>query len=187
MGRATDRCLVGILADEMGVEVSSSEVSEQRGVILDRLGLAEDSLGEWLVANDLDEARFHALVRQEAVSTRMRRWLLGTRLYERNRRMVIEHAQLEGSYAAAADAAARRRKMADSRPTPPCPATDKDVAQLVLRQMAISGWKPHGDLAQFADDQGFDWLRSCWSRYRTRWPRTPSSKSDGSVWSRRSG
>lgn len=156
VGRATDRCLVGILADEMGVEVSSSEVSEQRGVIMDRLGLAEDSLGEWLVANDLDEARFHALVRQEAVSTRMRRWLLGTRLYERNRRMVIEQLQLEGSYAAAADAAARRRKMADSRPTPPCPATDKDVAQLVLRQMAISGWKPHGDLAQFADDQGFD-------------------------------
>ena len=154
--RATDRCLVGILADELGVEVSPSEVSEQRGVILDRLGLTEDSLAEWLVANDLDEVRFGALVRQEAVSTRMRRWLVGTQLYERNRRMVIEQLQLEGKYAAAADAAARRRTMADCRPLPPYPSTEKDVEQLVLHQMAISGWKPHGDLPQFADDQGFD-------------------------------
>jgi len=156
MERAASRYLGEILAHEMGVRVSPAEVEEQRARILSRLGLTDDSLGDWLAANDLDEAPFLALVEQEAVNTRMRRWLLATRLFERNRRMVIEQLQLEGRYAAAADAAARRRAMADCRPTPSYPSSEKAIRDLVVRQMATSGWKPGADLAKFSDDQGFD-------------------------------
>jgi hypothetical protein len=71
----------------------------------------------------------------------MRRWLLDTRLYERNRRLVIEQLQLEGVYAAAAEAASRRRAMADARPTPPYPSNQKMMIDLLVRQMTISDWE----------------------------------------------
>ena len=156
--RAANRYLVNILAWDFGTKVSSAEVEEQRALILARLGLTEESLAEWLAANDLDEPRFATLVAQEATVTRMRRWFLGTLLQERNRRLVIEQLQLEGEYAAAADAAARRRAMADCRPTPGHPTTDEAVRDLLVRQIAISSWRPGRDLGKFADDQGFDHL-----------------------------
>jgi hypothetical protein len=158
MERAANRGLVSHLAWEFGVEVSPAEVEEQRAVMLARLGLTEESLPDWLAANDLDEARLTALIKEEATGTRMRRWLLGSLIFGRNRRLVIEQLQLEGEYAGAADAAARRRAMADCRPVPPFPASEDEVRQLLARQMAVSGWKPHGELATFSDDQGFDHL-----------------------------
>jgi hypothetical protein len=156
--RAANRHIVNVLAWEFGAKVSAAEVEEQRARILDRLGLTEESLPDWLVANDLDEARFTSLVKEEATVTRMRRWLLSTLLSERNRRLVIEQLQLEGEYASAADAAARRRALADCRPTPPYPTTEEQVRDLLVRQIAISGWRPRRDLATFSDDQGFDHL-----------------------------
>jgi hypothetical protein len=156
--RAANRRLANIVAWEFGVEVTSAEVEEQRALIMGRLGLTDESLPDWLAVNDLDEPRFTALVRQQATVTRMRRWLIGTLLSERNRRLVIEQLQLEGEYGAAADAAARRRAMADCRPTPPWPRTQEALRDLLTRQMAISSWRPRGDMATFSDDQGFDHL-----------------------------
>jgi hypothetical protein len=156
--RAANRYLANILAWDFGAEVSSAEVDDQRALILDRLGLTDESLPDWLAANDLDEMRFMALVTQEATVTRMRRWLVGTLLHERNRRLVIEQLQLEGEYASAADAAARRRMLADCRPPPVHPKTDEEVRDLLVRQIATSSWRPRSDLPKFADDQGFDHL-----------------------------
>jgi len=73
-------------------------------------------------------------------------------------RLVIEQLQLEGEYPAAADAAARRRTMANARPTPPYPSTRKPRVDMLARQRAVSGWKPRGDLSKVADEQGFDSL-----------------------------
>jgi hypothetical protein len=156
--RGANRSLVGHLAREFGVEASPAEIYEQRELMLTRLDLTEESLPDWLAANDLDEARFTALVEQEATGTRMRRWLLDSLIFERNRRLVIEQLQIEGEYAAAADAAARRRAMADCQPVPPFPSDEEEVRQLLARQMAISGWKPRRDVAQFSDDHGFEQL-----------------------------
>ncbi len=154
--RAANRYLVEMLAHEMGVEPTPAEIAEQRALTLSRLELTEDSLCHWLVANDTDEAHFDRLVVQQALNTRMRRWLVGTRLYERNRRLVIEQLQLEGGYVAAADSAARRRTLADHRPTPDYPLTDEAIVDLVVRQMAVSDWRVRGDIVEFADDQGFE-------------------------------
>jgi hypothetical protein len=154
--RAANRYLVNVLGWEFGAEVSSEEVDEQRELILARLGLTDESLPDWLADNDLDLPGFMALVEQEATVTRMRRWLQSTLLHERNRRLVIQQLQLDGEYASAADAAARRRAMADCQPTPSYPASEEEVRDLVVRQMAISSWRPSRDLAKFSDDQGFD-------------------------------
>jgi hypothetical protein len=154
--RAANRYLVGMLAAEFEVEVEPADVDEERARILRRLDLSAESLPDWLAANDLDEDRFDGLVAQEAVNTRMRRWLLATRLFERHRRLVIEQLQLEGGYADAADSAARRRALADSRPTVPLPSTEQAIRELVVGQTLISGWRPRGDLVTLADDHGFD-------------------------------
>jgi hypothetical protein len=154
--RAANRYLVEMLAHEMGVEVTRAEIAEQRALTLARLECSEESLDDWLAANDTDAAHFARLVEQQALNARMRRWLVGTRLYERNRRLVIEQLQLEGGYTSAADAAARRRRLADCRPTPDYPLTDEAIMDLVVRQMAVSEWKVRGGIVEFADDQGFE-------------------------------
>ena len=156
--RAANRYLVAYLAREAGVSLNETEISDQRARTLRRLGLDDEGLEAWLADNDLEPEAFDGLIEHEALNTRMRRWLLDTRLYERNRRLVIEQLQLEGEYAAAADAAARRRALADSRPTPEYPAGREALVDLLVRQMTISAWKPDTELARFADERGFDTL-----------------------------
>ncbi|MBF4770508.1 hypothetical protein ISU10_22270 [Nocardioides agariphilus] len=156
MDRALDGYLVDALALEYDVRVTSEEVAEQRATMHDRLGVTEEGLEAWLADNDLDRPTWEALVVREATRARMRRWMLTTRIIERNRRLLVEQLQVEGRYARVADAAARRRALADARPAPPYPDSVKRVQELIARQRAVSGWAPKGDLRQVADDLGFD-------------------------------
>ncbi len=154
--RALDGYLVDTLALEYDVRATPADVDDQRARMLNRLGLTDDTLEAWLTDNDLERLEFEALVLREATRARMRRWLLTTRITERNRRMVIEQLQVEGRYAKVADAAARRRKMADSRPTPAYPRTEEHIRELIARQQAVSGWAPKGEITRIAEDLGFD-------------------------------
>lgn len=158
--RAVDRQLVAEVARQAGVSPTSDEVAEQRSRMMRRLGVSDETLDEWLAANDLDGEAFDELVRSEATGERTRRWYVDLLLYERMRRLVIEQLQLDGDYAAAADAAARRRTLADAQPTPPYPTTPEAIVELVRRHVAESSWRPHTDLVTLADEHGFDNVQS---------------------------
>lgn len=155
LARACDRYLALELAADVGITASDRAVAEQRREFLARHDLTEETLPEWLSANDLDEAGFAVLLEHEAILTHARRWLLDSRLWERTRRLVIEQLQVEGRYAAAADAAARRRRLTDGRPPAGFPHDRDAVVALVARHMARTSWRP-GDLERYADTHGFD-------------------------------
>jgi precorrin-6B methylase 2 len=158
--RAVDRHLAVHLAADTGQWPDDDELAATRARLLARWGVTEESLPAWLDSADLDEERLAALVLHEAIQRKMRRWMLDGVALERNRRMVIEQLHLDGGYAAAADAAARRRSWADARPVPRLPETVVDVADLVNYQHTVSGWSPGASvsLPEYADEMGFDSL-----------------------------
>ncbi len=154
--RAADRYLLLELAIGLDVQPTEDELDRARRELLARRSLTEDTLAAWLRDADLDPAGFAELVRQQAVIAWMRRLILDSRMYERSRRMVIEQLQLEGSYPAAADQAARRRKLADTEPTPPYPVAVDQIIALIARQQAVSGWTVDRNLVALADEHGYE-------------------------------
>jgi SAM-dependent methyltransferase len=156
--RAVDRNLVVHLAADLGHRPTDDELASTRDRLLRSWGVGEDDLPDWLAGSDLDQDRLEGLVLHQALHRRMRRWMLDGVALERNRRMVIEQLQLEGRYAAAADAAARRRRWADARPVPPQPSTVPEVVDLVAHQQVAHGWAPDTVLPEYADEMGFDSL-----------------------------
>ena len=158
MQRAVDRNLLVHMSADLDQQVSDDERAAARARLLRQLGLTEDDVPAWMATCDLDEQRLARLAQHQARLFKLRRWMLDGVALERNRRMVIEQLQLEGRYAAAADAAARRRRWADELPEPLQPTTVSEVVELVTHQKALSGWSPDRLLAELADEQGFDSL-----------------------------
>mgnify|MGYP000963489731 CR=1 FL=1 len=153
--RATDRYVGLELARQTSVEATAQQITEERARFLRRRGLTEDTLADWLGANDLDQARFHELMSDEARLRLIRRQIQDHRFFETNRRMVIEQLQLEGRYAEAADAAARRCKLTARSAGEPFPTTESDVVELLRRHATATPWRPEADLVTIADEQGF--------------------------------
>ena len=153
--RATDRYAALELARDAEVVATEQQIADERARFLRRRSLTEEMLADWLVANDLDEARLHEIMGDEARLRQVRRQIQDQRFYETNRRMVIEQLQLEGRYPEVADAAARRCKLAASSPGEPYPTTEPDIVRLVTRHMAATPWRPEADLVTLADEHGF--------------------------------
>jgi len=154
--RAIDRLLALEYAFETGATVTAEEVASERARFLLNRSLTEDDLGDWLVANDLDEDSFTRLMEEEALRRRMQRWALDTRLYGRNRKIIIDQLRLEGRYPEAVRLASRRRLLADARPAQPWPATDAEGTELLIKHHVASGWRAQGSLDATIEDHGFD-------------------------------
>lgn len=153
--RAADRYIALETARDLGMTADAEQLAAERMRFLRRLGLTEEALENWLASADLRAVDFDQLMAEQALVRRLRRHTADLRFYERNRRMVIEQLQIEGRYAAVADAAARRRSALATLPTPRVPFDPDEVMDLVRRQIS-SGWRPVTDLGTLADDQGFD-------------------------------
>lgn len=154
--RALERRLLTSLAGDFGVRIDPAEHEDQRRRLLVRLGLTVDTLDAWLVDNDLDLAAFEALVGQEAIVARFRRWTADMETFDRGRRGLIEQLQLEGRYVSAVTAAINRRRVLGTTATTPFPATNEDATSLSVRHIARTGWKPRPDLVTWAEENCFD-------------------------------
>jgi hypothetical protein len=137
--RAVERELLAGIAEQFGLEVGAEEIAEQRQLTLRRLGITEETLGEWLIDNDLDSERFENLIQQQAVVARFRRWTIDLRPFDHGRELVIQQLQLEGKYAAAANAAARRRRAVDTSPLAPYPRDAEEITKLAKRHFVRTG------------------------------------------------
>ena len=154
--RAIDRLLALEYAFETGATVTAEEIASERARFLLNRSLTEDDLGAWLVANDLDEGSFTRLMEEEALRRRMQRWALDTRLYGRNRKIIIDQLRLEGRYPEAVRQASRRRLLADARPPQPWPTSDAEGTELLIKHHISSGWRAQGSLDATIEDHGFD-------------------------------
>ena len=152
--RALNRMIVSHYAEELGCHPTEDEVAAERAIFLRRRHLDEDTLSEWLAANDLDEERLAELLLDEARIRRLQRWYLVTLGYERNCGPVTDQLRLEGRYPDVADRAARRAALADASHVGL--STDEEVGRrLVVEQMAAAGWRPSTPLPDWLVDHGF--------------------------------
>ena len=152
--RALNRMIVSRYAEEFGCHPTEDEAAAERAIFLKRRHLDEDTLAEWLAANDLDEEQLAELLLDEARVRRMQRWYLVTLGYERNCGPVTDQLRLEGRYPEVADRAARRAALADASHVGL--STDDEVGRrLVVEQMAAAGWRPSTPLPDWLVDHGF--------------------------------
>jgi hypothetical protein len=100
---------------------------------------------------------FERLLADEARRRHMQRWALDVRLYERNRRIILEQLRLENRYVDAVKAASRRRQLADSRPPIAWPMNSEALIELFGMHSVATKWRSNGvDLESLAADHGFD-------------------------------
>jgi AraC-like DNA-binding protein len=132
------------------------DIEHERARFLMNQSIAEDDLADWLRANDLDESSFTELMTEEALRRRMQRWALDTKLYGRNRKVIIDQLRLEGRYEAAVTRASRRRLLADAHGTLPWPTDDAALHDLLVKHHLTTGWRAQGSIETVVDDHGFD-------------------------------
>jgi hypothetical protein len=154
--RSLDRLLVLEFAAEIGLQPTEAECRSERERFLAARQLTEESVGQWLIDNDLDADEFRQLLLEEATRRRMQRWALDARHYGRNRRAVLDQLRLEGRYRELVQRAAQRRAAADSQPTLPWPQSDAEVHELIRRHREATGWQVQTSLGITSEDHGFE-------------------------------
>lgn len=154
--RALDRAVVLEYAFEAGVEPSSDEIAAERARFFGTLGISDVGVDDWVVQNDLTPGELDRLIVDEARRRHMQRWALDVRLYERNRRIIIDQLRLENRYADAVRDASRRRQLADAHGPLPWPTETDDLIDIVHRHSIATGWKVFVDLETTASDHGFE-------------------------------
>jgi len=109
---ALNRSLVTVLASLLNVQVTPAEVAQE--VVRFRLKhslRADDAFAAWLVANDLDDNEFAALMDQMALCRRLHRWFMVRQHFERNTKTVLDELRLRNRYEGCADAAAEQERI----------------------------------------------------------------------------
>lgn len=154
--RALDRAVVLEYAYEAGVEPTPEEVEQETARFFTMIGVAAEEIPEWIAANDFRPGELERLLTDEARRRHMQRWALDVRLYERNRRIILDQLHLENRYVDAVKAASRRRKLTDARPPIDWPTDSDTTIDLVSRHAINVKWRLPIDLDVMASDHGYD-------------------------------
>lgn len=109
---ASNRALVQILAEILGVQVSPEDVDKETRRFCSRYSLfQEEQLTDWLAKNDLTLEEFNQLMVEMARCRRLQNWLLTQKSYERNTKIFLDELRLQNRYQECADAAATREQI----------------------------------------------------------------------------
>lgn len=154
--RALDRAVVLEYAYEAGVEPTAEEIETEARRFFATIGLTEEQIPEWIEANDFMPGELDRFLRDEARRRHMQRWALDVRLYERNRKIIIDELRFENKYIDAVKAASRRRQLTDARPQVEWPTESETLVDLVVRHSISAKWKLYIDLETTASDHGFE-------------------------------
>ena len=154
--RALDRAVVLEYAYEAGIEPTPEEIEQEAARFFATIGLTEEQIPEWVEANDFMPGELDRFLRDEACRRHMQRWALDVRLYERNRRIIIDELRFENRYVDAVKNASRRRQLADARPPMEWPADTQVLIDLIVRHQISSKWKIYVDLEVTASDHGYE-------------------------------
>ncbi len=154
--RALDRAVVLEYAYEAGVEPTPEEIEVEARRFFATIGLTEEQIPEWVEANDFMPGELDRFLRDEARRRHMQRWALDVRLYERNRRIIIDELRFENKYIDAVKAASRRRQLVESRPQIEWPTDSETLVDLIVRHSISAKWKLFVDLETTANDHGFE-------------------------------
>lgn len=156
---AMNRALALVLASELDVQVSASDVAAERELFRESRQLTEDAaLAGWLRGNGLTEARFEELLREEATLRRLRQWYVASRFPERNVQPLLDMLRLRDEFDEWAERkAAQQRTLALGHVADDGPLLDsEDVTALVVDHARATGWRPTGSLEDWVVEAGFE-------------------------------
>ncbi|HEY9607982.1 TfuA-related McrA-glycine thioamidation protein [Allocoleopsis sp.] len=106
---ASNRALVQILAEILGVEVSQEAVDKERRRFQSQQNLTEETaFTNWLAENDLTQEEFNQLMVEMARCRHLQNWLLTRKGNERNTKILLDELRLQNRYQECADAVAER-------------------------------------------------------------------------------
>jgi hypothetical protein len=109
---ASNRALVQLLAEILGIEVSQVEVDKESKRFRYRHNLTEETaLTDWLAENDLTPEEFDRLMYEIARCRCLQNWLLVQKSNERNTKILLDELRLQNRYKDCADAAAQREQV----------------------------------------------------------------------------
>ncbi len=109
---ASNRALVQILAEILGVEVSQGEVDKESKRFRSQHSLTEETaLTDWLAENDLTPGEFNQLMYEMARCRQLQNWLLTRKASEKNTKILLDELRLQNRYKDCADAVAERERI----------------------------------------------------------------------------
>jgi hypothetical protein len=110
--QASNRALVQILAEMLGVEVSPGEIDKESQRFRSRHNITQETaFTNWLAQNDLTLEEFNQLVYEMARCRYLQNWLLTRKANEKNTKILLDELRLQNRYQECADAAARREQI----------------------------------------------------------------------------
>jgi hypothetical protein len=147
---ASNRALVQILAEILGVQVSQAEVDKERRRFCSQHYLfQEEQLTEWLTENDLTLEEFNELMYEMARCRRLQNWLLTRKSHERNTKILLDELRLQNRYKECADAAARREQIVQEHyPN----FAEENYNDLTLLQLAVEHQRATGSQLSLNED-----------------------------------
>jgi hypothetical protein len=109
---ASNRALVQILAEILGVEVCREEVEKESNRFRYRHDLTEETaFTNWIAENDLTLEEFQQLMYEMARCRHLQNWLLTRKANERNTKILLDELRLQNRYQECADATAEREQI----------------------------------------------------------------------------
>jgi len=109
---ASNRALVQILAEILGVEVSQGEVDKESKRFRSQHNLTEETaLTDWLAENDLTPGEFNQLMYEMARCRQLQNWLLTRKASEKNTKILLDELRLQNRYKECADVVAERERI----------------------------------------------------------------------------
>lgn len=139
---ASNRALVQILAEMLGVQVSAKEVDDESQRFRLKHALTEETaFNHWLEHNDFSLEEFDQLMAEMARCRQLQKWLMTRKGNETNTKIVLDELRLQKRYQACADAVAHREKiLQDYYPHFP----EEHFNDLALSQLAIEHQRSTG-------------------------------------------
>lgn len=109
---ASNRALVQILAEILGVEVSQEAVDKESRRFRSQHNLTEETaFTNWLGENDLMPEEYNQLMVEMARCRHLQSWLLARKGNERNTKILLDELRLQNRYKDCADAVSERERI----------------------------------------------------------------------------
>jgi hypothetical protein len=147
---ASNRALVQILAEVLGVKVSQKEVDDESQRFRLKHTLTEEiAFKDWLEQNDLSLEEFEQLMTEMARCRHLQKWLMTRKGNETNTKILLDELRLQNRYQEGADAAAQREKIIQEY-YPHFP--EEHFNDLALSQLAIEHQRSTGCRMRLYED-----------------------------------
>ena len=141
------------------VKITDAEIEMERGRFLRDRSLGNDAaLAAWLSANDLSHIDFEDFIREEALCSRLRNWILGISQFDRGAKRLLDELRRRGLYPDWATRAATDTVIADNYYNLPeyDPLRSQEPALLAKGHGQRTGVRITGDASAWAEERGFD-------------------------------